>query len=121
MPKLCILSSYIALKFNYVPMKHLLLLIFVTLIGLTASAQSATHQPDLSVFPNPTTEFISVSDQNELVGFIEVFTVLGRNVKKFEFVKGERYSVSDLPKGLYLVQIQDKNHKTLTTQKVEKR
>lgn len=116
-----LINLYCAQNYLAVPMKHLLLLIFVTLIGLSAAAQSAHHQPDLSVFPNPTTEFISVVDQNDQVGFIEVFTVLGRSARKFEFVKGERYSVSDLPKGLYLVQIQDKNRKTLTTQKVEKR
>jgi Secretion system C-terminal sorting domain len=89
-------------------------------MGFAAQAQSVS-KPDLSVFPNPTTEFISVSDQSDQVGFIEVFNIMGRNVKKFEFVKGERYSVADLSKGMYLVQIQDKNHKTLTTQKVEKR
>jgi hypothetical protein len=36
-------------------------------------------------------------------------------------VKGDTYYVADLPKGMYLVQIQDRSRKTLTTQKVDKR
>jgi hypothetical protein len=101
-------------------MKQTLLLFAFLVSGYVALAQSASL-PDLSVYPNPTTEFISVKDQQDAVGHLAVFNIMGRKVREFEYTKGERYSILDLPKGLYLVQIQDKNRKVITTQKVEKR
>ena len=101
-------------------MKQFLLSFAFVLAGIVLHAQNSSKQ-DLSVFPNPTTEFISVNDHTEQVGHIAVFNLLGKKVKDFEFVKGETYQVSDLPKGMYLVQIQDKSHKILTTHKVHKR
>lgn len=83
-------------------------------------AQSAS-KADLSIYPNPITEYISVNDNNEVVGFLGVYNLIGRKLKEFEFVKGELYSIADLPKGMYLVQILDRGRRVLTTQKVDKR
>ena len=76
---------------------------------------------DLTVYPNPTAEFISVQDNNEVVGFLAVYNIVGRRLKEFEFVKGDQYSLLDLPKGMYLVQIQDRSRRIITTQKIDKR
>lgn len=103
-------------------MKQILLVSAFVLVGAVAlTAQSSNSKPDLSVFPNPTSDFISVQDKNDVVGFVSVFNLVGKKVKEFEFVKGEQYSVADLPKGMYLVQILDRAKHTLTTQKLEKR
>jgi len=101
-------------------MKHLLLACAFVLFGTALHAQNH-NRPDLSVFPNPVTDYVSVNDHNDQVGFIVIFGLTGRKVKEFEFVKGDSYYIADLPKGMYLVQIQDRLHKTLTTQKVDKR
>lgn len=101
-------------------MKQAILVIFFVLGTLALEAQ-ISGKPDFSVFPNPTTEVISVNDNHDQVGFVSVFNVMGRKVKEFTFIKGEQYPVSDLPKGMYMVQIQDRNHRTLTTVKLEKR
>lgn len=103
-------------------MKRILLVFAFVLSGAALlSAQQSNSKPDLSVFPNPATEFISVQDKNDVVGFISVFNLVGKKVKEFEFVKGEQYAIGDLPKGMYLVQILDRGKHTLTTQKLEKR
>jgi hypothetical protein len=101
-------------------MRQILLSIAFVLTVFTVQAQ-VTNQPDLAVYPNPSTEFISVVDQNDAVGHLAIFNLMGRKVREFEFNKHERYSVADLPKGLYLVQVQDKAGKTLVTHKLEKR
>lgn len=101
-------------------MKHLLLVSAFILSAFALSAQ-ASSKPDLSVFPNPATEYISVQDNNDVVGRLYVISLSGRRVKEFEFTKGEHYSVADLPKGMYLVQIIDRNEHILTTQKMHKR
>jgi len=101
-------------------MKRILHLIaFVFLFG---ALQAQGHsKPELSVFPNPATEFISVQDKNDLVGFVHVISLSGRRVKEFEYSKGEHCSVTDLPKGMYLVQILDRQKRIMTTQKMDKR
>ncbi len=99
--------------------KKLLLFVFV-LAGLAVQAQSASRA-DLSVYPNPATDFISVQDKHDAVGQIIVFSIVGRRVKEFDYIKGDQYYISDLSKGMYLVQLIDKNKRVLTTQKLEKR
>ncbi len=76
---------------------------------------------DLKVFPNPATEFIGLSDNDE-VGQITVFNLVGKRMKTFQYSKGETYNVSDLPGGMYLVQLSNKaNGKIITTQRLTKR
>ena len=94
--------------------------LFVVVFGFTVTAQSAKNA-SLKVFPNPTTEFFSVNDMGESIGYVSVFSLMGRNLREFEFVKEERYYIGDLPKGIYLIYMQDKNKKTISTHKIEKR
>ena len=101
-------------------MKQLLLIFLLVLSGVALKAQNSP-KPDLSVFPNPATEYISVQDNNDLVSQIAVISMTGRRVKEFQFTKGEFYSIADLPKGMYLVQILDHNKQALMTQKLNKR
>lgn len=101
-------------------MKFLLLVFAFVLSSVALGAQNQSR-PDLSVFPNPATEYISIEDHSDLVGEISVISMAGRKVKTFTFTKGEQYYVSDLPKGMYLVQLIDKSKRILTTQKLEKR
>lgn len=101
-------------------MKQLLLISAFFLSALVAQAQGAP-KPDLSVFPNPASDYISVQDNNDLVGQIAIIGMTGRRVKEFDFTKGEHYAIADLPKGMYLVQILDHNKQVLTTQKLNKR
>ncbi len=76
----------------------------------------------LSVYPNPATDFIALSENADpSVAYLAVYNLVGKKVKDFEYVRGDHYSVSDLPKGMYLVQIQDRQRRTLSTQKMEKR
>ena len=101
-------------------MKILLPLYVFLLFGLSVHAQNSS-KADLSVYPNPTVEYLSVNDNSDAIGFVAIFNLVGKKVKEFDFVKGESMFVADLPKGMYLVQLQDRNRKTVKTQKVDKR
>ena len=101
-------------------MRYFLPFFFFLLVTMAVQAQNSS-KADLSVFPNPTTEYISITDHNDAVGHIAIFNLVGKKVKEFEFVKGESFFVADLPKGMYLVQIQDRARQVLKTQKVDKR
>lgn len=104
-------------------MKHTLLtLFFFILLGLSAVVAQTAKSAPMKIYPNPATEFIAVSETAfDNVGFISVFSLMGRNLREFEYLKDEHYYIGDLPKGLYLVHLQDKNRKTIATQKIEKR
>ena len=97
-------------------------LLFILLIAFTIAGRAqTTAKGGLSVFPNPATEYITVNDAGESIEQVAIFNLVGKKVKEFEFVRGESYPVSDLPKGIYLVQLLDRNKRTIKTQKVEKR
>ena len=102
------------------PMKHFFLVFALVSGGMAAKAQQ-NAKTDLAIYPNPTAEFISVQDNNEIVGYLAVYNIVGRKLKEFEYTKGDQYSLLDLPKGMYLVQIQDRNRQILTTRKIDKR
>jgi len=103
-------------------MKFFLLSIVFVLSAWSLEAQrAAIGKSDLSVFPNPANEFISVQDNNDVVGQLAVYSLIGRKLKEFDYVKGEQYPIGDLPKGMYLIQVLDKNREILKTQKIDKR
>jgi len=101
-------------------MKHFLPFVFFLLVAVAVQAQISA-KADLSVFPNPTTDYISVTDNSDAVGHVAIFNLVGKKVREFDYVKGETMNVTDLPKGMYLVQLQDRNRQILKTQKVDKR
>ncbi|MBU6340560.1 MAG: T9SS type A sorting domain-containing protein [Bacteroidetes bacterium] len=102
-------------------MKLKLLVVAVILMISVALRAQNSSRADLSIFPNPAAEFFSVDDHSDLLNEISIISLAGRKVKIFTYNKGEQYSISDLPKGMYLVQMSDKNKRILTTQKLEKR
>ncbi|MBK8966482.1 MAG: T9SS type A sorting domain-containing protein [Lewinellaceae bacterium] len=101
-------------------MKHCLPLIIFLLAALTVQSQNAT-KADLSVYPNPTSDYISVNDANDEVSYVVIFNLVGKKVKEFDFIKGESLFIADLPKSMYLVQLQNRKRSVLKTQKVDKR
>jgi len=108
-------------------MKQILLFAIFTiasfsLFGQNSSDASSGSTPvKISVYPNPATNFISIN-KDENVRDIAIFNLVGRKLKTFEDVeKDEHYDVSDLPNGMYLVQVIDDNKKIITTQRISKR
>ncbi|MBK8705569.1 MAG: T9SS type A sorting domain-containing protein [Saprospiraceae bacterium] len=111
-------------------MKHTLLLLFFFALTTTAFSQIAfnpradikrpTDKLEVQVYPNPTTDYFNLTD-NEVVEKITVYTLLGREIKRFNYVKGEKYRVEELPRGMYLVQLTDRNGRIINTQRVSKR
>lgn len=100
-------------------MKHFLPFVFFLLVAVAVQAQNSA-KADLAVFPNPTADYISVNDHHDAVGHVAIFNLVGKKVKEFDYAKGEPMNVTELPKGMYLVQLQDRNRQVLKTQKVDK-
>jgi Secretion system C-terminal sorting domain len=107
-------------------MKQILLVLFFAFTSLALFGQSnadggGSSPVKISIYPNPATNFISIN-KDENVRDIAIFNLVGRKLKTFQNVeKDEHYDVSDLPVGMYLVQVIDDKKKIVTTQRISKR
>ena len=84
------------------------------------NSKSSMNNADVSVYPNPMTEYIGVNN-DDLVAKMFIYNVVGKRLREFAIERGERYPVYDLPNGIYLVQLLTRNNKILTTQRINKR
>lgn len=113
------------LGFNYVAPGHdaddfgRLLLDNVTVTSSFAGVNNALAS-QFSVFPNPASNVVKVSNANALVNNVTITDVNGRTVKtaKFEGVSEAEVNVSDLSAGVYMMTIS--SDKGTTTKKIIK-
>lgn len=119
-------------------MKHAILLSFFSFFTLQLFAQSdrsciscgnsyntesllSANRNTISIYPNPTTDYVAVNDESDRVNKLEFYNLTGRQMKSFAVTRGEKYSISELPDGVYFVRLIDKNNRIVTTQRVNKR
>lgn len=99
---------------------------FSFLIMLLAFLATAAPGPQpkitkIKIYPNPATEYISI-DNTEHVKELFILNLVGRKLKVIQNVEQDvQYDISDLPNGMYLVQIIDHKNKIITTQRLSKR
>ena len=105
-------------------MKKNILVYLFCLISFGAFAQAEKKvdwsSPNVSVFPNPASEYITVSNEDAVKNIL-VFNLVGRKIKTFDVTRGERYEIADLPNGLYVIQLIGKTNKVLITQRLTKK
>lgn len=85
-----------------------------------AATISSASRNSLRIFPNPTTQYISVSSNN-FVEQLWVSNILGKRVMTFYTSFNGSYDISNLPDGIYLVSMVGANNKVLKTVRVSKR
>lgn len=90
------------------------------MISNTVSTKANPTATNLSVFPNPTTDYFQVSETSGL-RFIEVFNIVGNKVRSFDAVPQKQYQVGDLPDGIYLVRLMTSSGKIIKTIRLSKR
>ncbi|MGO1584879.1 T9SS type A sorting domain-containing protein [Mesonia sp.] len=68
---------------------------------------------DISVYPNPTSDFIKVKSRGG-VDKVEIYSTSGKLVKKYvNLQEGERLDISSLPKGMYMLKINSEKKNSL--------
>jgi hypothetical protein len=73
---------------------------------------------DISVFPNPAEEYLTVkTDDSSGLYTMGIYNLVGEQIIKNSFVGLAKLNVSNLPKGIYLVVISDSRN-TLKTEKI---
>ncbi len=95
-------------------------------ITFSASANPSVSSNSISnsipsVYPNPVTEFLSVSDPSNDVKYVEIYNLVGKKIYEFALRNDNaKIDVSELQRGIYIVRLLDKNRHLLRTQKVSK-
>ncbi|MRX40948.1 T9SS type A sorting domain-containing protein [Flavobacterium sp. LC2016-23] len=79
--------------------------------GITKDAAAETESTDRTIFINETNDYLKIGTNHQGDGSVEVFTISGQSVlkKQLSFVKGNpsEIEISKLPRGLYIVKIND--------------
>ncbi|HFA51075.1 MAG TPA: T9SS type A sorting domain-containing protein [Bacteroidetes bacterium] len=86
--------------------------------GLTPVSEA--QKARLRIYPNPSTNYISLSENN-FVKKLWISNILGKRVKTFDTSYANNYDVSDLPDGIYLVSMVGEENKVLKTVRISKR
>jgi len=97
-------------------MKNVLLF---SLFLLCACTSLGAQSENLRIFPNPVAESFEIGESDRVTN-IRVLNMVGREVKKFAFAEGTKYEITDLPPGMYLVQLRDGDNEVVHTQRVKK-
>lgn len=90
-----------------------------TAVAAGAASASSARTP-LKIFPNPAVTHIQI-EENDQVARIEIYNMIGRKVTEYSVNEpDEKYSVSQLPRGVYFVRMYDKSGNILFTQRISK-
>mgnify|MGYP001196739178 CR=1 FL=1 len=71
----------------------------------------------LELFPNPATNYFQIGNGG-LVDRVDIFNLLGKNVKTVFRNDAAQYEISELNAGIYLVKMYDANRKLIKTVKL---
>ena len=74
----------------------------------------------IAIFPNPTTDYFKINSNRDIQKVV-VFNLIGRELRSFDAEEDSKYSVGDLPNGMYLIQLLGADNKVLTTQRLQKK
>ena len=76
---------------------------------------------NIKLYPNPTTDYFMVAnDNNDSVERIVVYNIIGRAVKMYMTNETNRYSLGDLPEGIYMVRLLNNKGGTIKTVRLNK-
>lgn len=89
-------------------------------ISNTTSTKNNPSQSNLTVYPNPTSDYFQVSDTPGL-RYIELFNIVGNKVRSFDALPQKQYNVADLTDGIYLVRLLTSTGKVIKTIRLSKR
>jgi hypothetical protein len=78
--------------------------VWILQLGLILSIEDLNTPNQLFLYPNPTRNAFSLSDISD-VNSIQVFDLLGREVKSFNNINSNQFSVAYLPVGEYIINV----------------
>ena len=77
-------------------------------------------EKEISVFPNPATDYFTLTINNETISRITVNNIIGKEVLSYDRTDVNKYDVSQLKKGIYVVRIFNHNDKLVKALRLSK-
>lgn len=94
---------------------------YTATVGDPNGIEILRDQNTISVFPNPATQYFKLNDANQEVKVINVYNIVGRLVNSFEVTNTQQsFSVIDLPKGMYMLQMLSEKNEILHTTRLNR-
>ena len=87
-----------------------------TTINISTNNTSEIEDTNVHIYPNPTKDFLFINSQEKGQG--KVFSITGQQVQEFTFDQNHQLDLSDLPSGIYFIQVNIDGH--LVSQKITK-
>lgn len=84
------------------------------------ASEYTTSKADIRVFPNPATFYFEITPNN-LIDEIDIINIVGGKIRSFKYEHGQRYSISNLPSGIYLVSLVNEKTGVIKTVRLVKR
>ena len=78
-------------------------------LGITTNTTDI-QLSDLTLVPNPASNMIQLKALNDAAGQINIYTMLGENIRAFPYHTGDDIDVTDIPNGLYLLKFTQKSN-----------
>ncbi|HMQ47473.1 MAG TPA: T9SS type A sorting domain-containing protein [Saprospiraceae bacterium] len=91
-----------------------------TFDALIASTNQTNPIP-VRLYPNPTADYFQLQGDVSKVKTVVVYNVIGRQIRTYQTSVDTRFYVGDIPNGLYLVSLLDKNNRMVHTFRLNKR
>ena len=87
----------------------------------SAQKMHAAKAEKPTVYPNPVVEHLMLRDAAQQVQYLEIYNVVGRKLLQFQ-VNGQqdKFDVSSLPRGIYMLRMLDENRHIIRTERISK-
>ena len=88
--------------------------IIINLEEIILSTNDFANEKTISIYPNPSKNFINVSILNSEIKSIEIFNILGKKITSYSFQNASQteVDVTSLPSGVYILNILDISNKS---------
>lgn len=124
------LKKQLKTKHNMKKNLQLILLSFTLVLAINvAIANNGEVEPpnyvtvdaynDIRVYPNPAIDYIMITE-NEAVSEVWIYNILGRRVKTYDVETNTKYDIRDLPRGMYIIRLVNRNSELVMTRRINK-
>lgn len=81
---------------------------------------NALVEKEISVYPNPAVDFFTLSVNDETISKITVNNIIGKEVLTYNRTEMNKYDVSTLKKGIYVIRVFNHNDKLVKALRLSK-
>jgi Secretion system C-terminal sorting domain len=91
-----------------------------TFSSTTSTKDVKNTTSNVRIYPNPATDYFMLMDNNDAVDRVVIYNIIGRQVRSYKAVDGTKYTVNDLPEGLYIIRLLNGAGTTVKTVRLNK-